>query len=317
MQGLRLFCICLALLTLAGTLDASPLTIASWNIRHLRSADQDGPAPRTDSDYARLRRYAEKLGADVVALQEVEGPAAAQRVFPADSYNFFFTAQQSRMLPGFAVKNHINVIQNPDYEPLSVNDETFSAADITIIIDDRTTLRLLAVHLKTGCWGDALSTDSDACRTLSMQAGALERWIDARAAEGEPFIVLGDFNRRFDIRDDAFWAEISDGIPAGANLLRVTEGKLDRCWGGRYPKFIDHIVLDQSASGWVVAGSFRQLTYTESAKLKNRLSDHCPISIIIDPALSGQHTEKDRILIKLDLIEQQLRELRQMLEQQR
>ncbi|MDH3690729.1 MAG: hypothetical protein OEU36_14870 [Gammaproteobacteria bacterium] len=38
--------------------------------------------------------------------------------------------------------------------------------------------------------------------------------MDARAAAGIPFIVMGDFNRRFDVPGDEFWPEIDDGKPA-------------------------------------------------------------------------------------------------------
>ena len=313
MKLLRPSLFCVLFLTIPCLGITAPLTIATWNIEHFRKSNQDGPNQRNDSDFKRLKHYAGKLDADIVALQEVEGPAAARRVFASSTYNYFFTDQQSAMRTGFAVKKHINVLQNPDYHELKINDETFTGADLTVILDEQTTVRMLSVHLKSGCWGDPLDTDSAACRALSMQVGALERWIDARAAEGEPFIVLGDFNRRFDSRADTFWPEIDDGIPAGADLFRITAGRIDRCWGSRYPKYIDHIVFDDSASDWIVSGSFRQLIYAEGTRLKKKLSDHCPISIIIDPSLTGNDTEIDRILIKIDLIEQQLKELRHML----
>ena len=313
MKLLQPIVLCTLFLSIPWPSTAAPFTIATWNIEHLRKSNLDGPNQRNNADFKRLKQYAKTLDADIVALQEVEGPAAAGRVFPSSTHNYFFTDQQGPMRTGFAVKKHINVLQNPDYQELKINDETFKGADLTVILDEQTTVRLLNVHLKSGCWGDPLNTDSVACRALRMQVGALERWIDARAAEGEPFIVLGDFNRRFDSRVDTFWPEIDDGIPAAADLSRITAGRIDRCWGSRYPKFIDHIVLDESASDWIVNGSFRQLVYTEGNRMKKKLSDHCPISIIIDPSLTGNDTEKDRILIKIDLIEQQLKELRQML----
>ena len=46
--------------------------------------------------------------------------------------------------------------------------------------------------------------------------------IDDRAAEGIPFIVLGDFNRRFDASDDEFWQAIDDGKPRNADLRYLT-----------------------------------------------------------------------------------------------
>lgn len=88
-----------------------------------------------------------------------------------------------------------------------------------------------------------------------------------------------------DISNDDFWPEIDDGRPPNADLSRVTEGQVSDCWAWEFPLYIDHIVLDRIASKWVVDGSFSQLTYTEGDGLKKKLSDHCPVSIIIDPAL--------------------------------
>ncbi len=58
-----------------------PLRIASWNIEHLAERNGSGCRPRTDADYRALRDYVEALDADVVAFQEVESKAAAERVF--------------------------------------------------------------------------------------------------------------------------------------------------------------------------------------------------------------------------------------------
>ena len=143
----------------------------------------------------------------------------------------------------------------------------------------------------------------------------LEEWIDARAAEQIPFIVLGDFNRRMDIPNDAFWPEIDDGNPANADLSRVSEGKASDCWGGEFPIYIDHIALDRIATKWVVGGSFKQLVYTDSENLKKKLSDHCPISIIIDPSLVEVDPKMQKMLNKIDQIEKQLEELRQMVKE--
>ena len=145
----------------------------------------------------------------------------------------------------------------------------------------------------------------------------MEKWIDARAAEGEPFILLGDFNRRFDILGDTFWPEIDDGEPANADLSRVTKGKINECWNKIYPMFIDHIVYDRLASDWIVEDSFSQLVYTEGTELKKKLSDHCPISSIVDPELAGEGTQFTRILNKIASIEEQLEELKKMVRKMR
>ena len=59
---------------------AATLTLASWNMEHLAERNDSGCRPRTDADYAAMRAYADALAADVIALQEVESKAAAERV---------------------------------------------------------------------------------------------------------------------------------------------------------------------------------------------------------------------------------------------
>jgi endonuclease/exonuclease/phosphatase family metal-dependent hydrolase len=290
---------------------AKPIKIATWNIEHLRDTNNEGPNKRKRVDYERLAIYAKQLDADIIALQEVEGPAAARRVFSPDKYDFYFSRRVDPMLTGFAVRKNFNVIQNEDYDDLNVTGGLRHGTYITVIIGD-IEIRMLSVHLRSGCWEVPLSTDKEACNKLREQLAELETWIDARAAEGEPFILLGNFNRRFDILGDTFWSEIDDGEPANADLSRVTKDKINECWNKIYPMFIDHIVLDRLASDWVFEDSFSQLVYTEGTELKKKLSDHCPLSSIIDPELAGKQTQFTKILNKIDSIEKQLEELKQM-----
>ncbi|HWN68373.1 MAG TPA: hypothetical protein VNM90_12105, partial [Haliangium sp.] len=140
-------------------------------------------------------------------------------------------------------------------------------------------LRLLAVHLKSGCFDGALGRGGAACAKLRKQVPALEAWIDARERERVPFAVLGDFNRRLR-QDDEIWRELDDRDPAPADLTLVTSGQRSLCWNGKYPDYIDHIVLDAQAAAWLVPHSFEQMLYDPAdARHKERISDHCPISV--------------------------------------
>lgn len=60
--------------------DSGSLKVASWNIEHLAERDGEGCSPRTEADYARLRDHVRALDADVIAFQEVQNKAAAERV---------------------------------------------------------------------------------------------------------------------------------------------------------------------------------------------------------------------------------------------
>ncbi len=73
------------------------------------------------------------------------------------------------------------------------------------------TLQLMSVQLKSGRVENT-STSPD-CALLLAQVPVLEGWIDAAAEGPTPFIVLGDFNRRFTQPHDRVWPDLDDGGP--------------------------------------------------------------------------------------------------------
>lgn len=255
--------------------------LASWNLEWLNRREGHGVVKRAEEDYARLRRYAEALRADVIAFQEVDGPDAARLVFAPSRFDVYVTADRDPQRAGFAVRRGLPATQHPDVASLS-QAGLRSGADVTVTACGRD-VRLLAVHLKSGCFEGALGQGTRACVKLGAQVPALEAWIDARAREATPFAVLGDFNRRF-LPNDTLFPELDDGNPPDADLTDAGAGVRSTCWGGKYPDLIDHIVLDRRAGRWVRPGSFAVALY-DAADLQHRakLSDHCPITVELEP----------------------------------
>ncbi len=268
-------------LAFASPTSAEVLKLATWNIEHLRDGIGEGPNPRQKEDFERLARYAEILNADVIALQEIESLEAAARVFAPAKYQLFIEDRKDVIRTGFAVRKGISAKQNPDYRALNVDGGLRQGTDVTITVAGRD-IRLLSVHLRSGCWGDPLDTRSAFCDALRRQLPALEAWIDARAAEGVPFVVLGDFNRRFDLPGEEFWREIDDGKPLNADLYRITQGETQLCWDREFNLFIDHIVFDKQSTRWIRPYTFEQIVFQESAAFKKKLSDHCPIAVVLE-----------------------------------
>ena len=256
------------------------LRLATWNLYWLSAEPASGMVRRSVDDYAHLQRYARQLDADVIALQEVDGAEAAARVFDPAIYAFHFTGDsRNRQKVGFAWRRTLTVEPQPDLVELAIS-RTRRGADILVRLGDQS-IRLLVVHLKSGCFDDPMDSGKRACGVLNRQLPVLESWIDARAAEGVPFAVLGDFNRRF-VDGDTFWPELDDLDPAEADLTAVTRDRISRCWGGRYPVYIDHIVLSRSAGRWLLPGSFQQQLYDPAdASLRKILSDHCPVAVTL------------------------------------
>ena len=86
----RLLTVLAILLLLPAGAVAEELKLATWNLEWLTGSDRDLPPdvrPKRPEDIDLLRRYAGELDADVIAVQEVDGPAIAARVFPPDRYS--------------------------------------------------------------------------------------------------------------------------------------------------------------------------------------------------------------------------------------
>lgn len=274
----------LGVLGAAGPLRAAELKLATWNLEWLTLRPAGDPAlpgnvrPKGPDALALLRRYAAALDADVVALQEVDGPEAAARVFPPERYTVVTTDDAVVQRVGFAIRRGIAFERNPDLAALDVNPpgaerRLRGGADVTLLLPGGR-LRLLAVHLKTGCQEEKLSRSSRRnCETLRLQLPALQGWIRLRREEGVPFVLVGDFNRSMEGRDEVFAV-----LDAAAPLLRATEGQSTPCWGGN--TFIDHILAGGAARGWMVPDSLRVLVYRETGpSARALLPDHCPVSV--------------------------------------
>ena len=278
----------LAVLLLALPATAQEIKLATWNIAWLtlkpaghRSLPRDLPT-RSPEDFRLLRGYAERLDADVVALQEIDGEAAAARLFDPAEYVIHLTDEDDVQRPGFAVRRTLRVTRHPDLAELDIRAGARRSlrrgADITVEAADGARLRLLSVHLNAGCREDALDDRGPPeCEGLARQARILARWVEARRREGIAFAVLGDFNRRMTARDEFL------GIVAGDDpLARPTTGFSTPCWadarGGR--PFVDHILLGGTAREWLVPNSLAVLVYAErDRRYRDRLSDHCPTSV--------------------------------------
>ncbi len=106
-----------ALFALAFTITVSSsvgaqIVVGSWNIQTLATNGVvfPGDYQRTDSDFALLRMARDKIGADVLALEEVTSPHAVSKVFPLSEYVICFSGQYDADAAGLA----------PHYPPASL-----------------------------------------------------------------------------------------------------------------------------------------------------------------------------------------------------
>jgi len=295
------FAAALALTACSMSETSNGLKLATWNLEHLAEANGAGCHPRTDEDYAKLRSYAAALNADVIGLQEVENEAAAHRVFPTETYDLvmsgqpcpveqglcgqsesqFFTPQRTAI----AIRKGIPYRVNEPLEALNVSETTARPLrwGVDVTLEGEFSLRLLVVHLKSGCSSGSKPGDED-CPVLFRQVPIVEAWIDRRQAEGAPFAILGDFNRRLGVSDIEVWRAWDDGDPGGLDLYIAAADVNDNperpgCDNAKYPDYIDHIVLSHAAFDRIQRGSFAELVFGETGEAMP--SDHCPVSVVM------------------------------------
>jgi endonuclease/exonuclease/phosphatase family metal-dependent hydrolase len=268
---------------------ARPLKLASWNLEFLAEKDGVGCQAREAADYAAMQRIADGLDADVIAFQEAESVAAAARVFDPARYTIVMEArpgapsgtcggehkdkQVIRQGVGFAIRKDLAFDRHADVTSLMLgNAQLRSGVDITLRAPGHAPIRLLSVHLKSGCFS---GSEAKACPTLLQQIPALEAWIDAAATRPDRFAVLGDWNRRLALAGDGVWTEIDDSDPANADLRLADDGTPPGC-DPRYDSFIDHIVLDKRAGADLA--SFAETRYAAG---ETHYSDHCPVAVTL------------------------------------
>lgn len=269
-----------AFLVIMPTFAQASITLTDWNlnwlsIEHAASVPADQPA-RTPAGFAALAAIARQLNSDIFAFEEVDGLSAAQAVFDPKRYNFEIAGGSELQRVGMAIRKGIAYERHEDLHALdvgvdSLNHHLRAGLDVTLHLDGGD-LRVLVVHLKSGCFTDY--SQSDACPQLEAQLPVLLDWIKARLAANEAYIVTGDFNRRF-ARNDSFWKALNsvDRMTDAAGTTRPA------CYNGLYSKFIDHVVAGSKAQARISA--FHEYVYPENTD-KNQISDHCPVSVKID-----------------------------------
>ena len=261
--------------------EGSSLRLASWNL-HFLDVEGRGHDARARIDYQALGRYAQKLDADVIAVQEVASEAALSLVFSPDTYAYHLASGGGSQRTGFVFRKTLAARVLPDLEQLALEDLR-AGSDLAVRVGGHE-LRLLAVHLKAFCVTGSLSRKSKHCSKLSAQLPILEAWIDARARERAAFIVLGDFNRALGEPDDSLYRELDDADPPGLTLRRAGLRTHTECQPTKRQHALDHVLLGGAATHWLSPQGLVELSYTPAdreARLK--LSDHCPISLTLTP----------------------------------
>lgn len=292
---------------------ADELVIGAWNIadlHHLEGAEaRPGIGTRRDTeDFDSLIKYANLFGrdgtaADLIALQEIGTEEGAYRIFPSADYQVLMSqryfddgADGGDIYTAIAIRREsgIEVVRQEDLMGLAIADSagySTRAGAAALLEYEGQQFWFLSVHLKSSCSHveNADTSLRDDCQLLWKQMDPLVGWIEARQSEGIPFIIAGDFNRRFRQFQNAgpVWEVINGGDLNEPWLTQHPESVTRKCptRKGSSTQPIDWILLDASIADWFVEGSFweRRFERSDVEASGRKLSDHCPISISIDP----------------------------------
>lgn len=256
------------------------------------------PPPRSRSDLDALaavaQRAADLPGDVVVALQEVDGPQAAAQAFRQGWTLDCFTPRAHPQKVGFAIRQGVSYRCNPPLQTLDIDGSSRGGADVTLYPNTKHAVRLLAVHLKSGCFDGALDRAFEPCGRLREQVPVIEGWVDARVREKVHFAVLGDFNRHLD-RDARLAAgpdetaplalldAINDDRPAGAMVYPATNKQVYVPCTSRekHTRYIDDVLMGQSLRFATSRVRFVRLAYTLEEE-RRQVSDHCPMGVQLD-----------------------------------
>ena len=314
-----------AAISMSASAAADTLRIGAWNIQdlhhqegfNLRSFDGIPSARRTSQDFALLEKYRDQFGrdgtpADVIALQEIGTRAALERLFRADTYDVIMSPRWKNddapegagdVYTAIAVRKDsgVTIVQHDPFPELSVlhSDGRPTRAGTGALLEvDGQQFWFLSVHLKSSCPTNKnihTSSDDD-CQTLWKQAPLLADWIKVKRDSGIPFIIAGDFNRRFrQLNFEGTLWEAMNGVGPDDPIDEPwvvphpqTVTRLCPTRKGQGTQPIDWIVLDTALAGGFAEGSYWERRYTrddiDAAQNGRGLSDHCPISIDLDLA---------------------------------
>lgn len=309
---MRVFLTACFTVALIAPVQADRLTIGAWNIADLHHEENVEARPgigtrRSTEDFDNIIKYANLFGrdggaADIIALQEIGTEEGAQRIFPEADYEILMSSRfhddggaGGDIYTAIAVRKEsgVTVVRQDDLMGLAISDShgySTRAGTAALLEFEGDRFWFLSVHLKSSCSHieDADTSNRDDCELLWRQMDPLVGWIEARRNDEVPFIIAGDFNRRFRQfqNEGPVWEVINGGDLNEPWLSQHPESVTRKCptRKGRSTQPIDWILIDATVAHWYVEGSFWERRYSRAdvEASGRKISDHCPISIQIE-----------------------------------
>ena len=266
---------------------AGRVRIGTWNIENLGRRE---PA-RTDADIAAIASFIRSTGVDVLALQEINGPAPLQRLVAAlgPSYSFVLgttgTFRGGQISVGF-LWNTARVELLEAEELLELPSKTdggdwiFHRKPVMASFRAREggfDFRAVVVHLKAGRLNEGADWEKSVAKRVAevkLLADHLTKLLE-RAGEDQDLVILGDFNS-----DPSYPAY--KALSERFTYLRPLSKHRTIVY---FDEQIDHLVVGKGLSEEIVPDSLRiwsELYDADPAAWKARYSDHIPLTLDLD-----------------------------------
>ncbi len=247
---------------------------------------------------------------DIVSVQEVQSASALASVLPAGYRVLCMTTRNDAQNLGFVVRDALaTALECKEIDSLSleglpdISRPLRRGLDLRLVVAGRR-IAILGVHLKAGCPSGPLDRAADgSCRMLAQQSVPLEAWMEARAAAGEVFAVIGDWNRdleaevrggyraRNDGSDPAspaqagqirnLFPELNDGAPPGSALRLAATDRGVAVHGACHPNLdqlvVSRTLLDALDPKALLAG----LLPARLLPVPAGASDHCVLETVL------------------------------------
>ncbi|QNT79568.1 hypothetical protein JGUZn3_23680 [Entomobacter blattae] len=270
---------------------ASELKVTTWNLEWFTNKAPhhallgENVKPKSETAITHLMATRKKLLSQIFAFQEADDTPLLARLFPPSEYQIFLSQELQPIAQhvGIAVTKTLPVIHHADL-PLALIRQDIphslrNGVDISVKFHE-IWIRILAVHLKSGCWDAPYPSPAHSCPLLRQQVSILSQWVQDRLTQHQPFILLGDFNRRLTVHDEFFTQ-----LDPTHTLLLLTANQASPCQGGQY--FIDHIILASAETIQPIPHSFKVGLYSNEGEPPafSPPSDHCPVSVSIKLAV--------------------------------
>lgn len=258
--------------------DTKKITVGTFNVEWLGDGIKD-LKPRSDADYKHMADVIKELDADIIGLEEVENPAAVEKVlkFMPSGYKYFVGKGGRDQNVAVIFRENVNVKLIGEYSPLAIEAERNRPGLVLECKSGNFDWIMMVVHLKSTSRYD--STDELRKKSFEIrrqQSEKLVAWADSiQRGKEKDVMILGDFND-FPERDKN---PTLTPILVDSSLVFLTAG-LASCKNPMW-KTIDHIVVSKSIKPRFQAGSIRMQNFHKqfSDAEADAISDHCPVTV--------------------------------------